>query len=160
MGTEQFTRSSIGTPYYLAPEIWDKKSYGTKADVWSLGCVLYELCTLKRPFEAQTLSQLSRLIRSGGFAPVIDGLYSKDLTHLLYSLLSIDPNIRPSCQKILESEISKQKFASLPVLQQLVSNESSQLTPSHPYISFELKKGIQLSKTLYESNWIENEGQV
>lgn len=36
----------VGTPYYLSPEVCENRSYGYKSDVWALGCVLYELCTL------------------------------------------------------------------------------------------------------------------
>lgn len=43
----------VGTPYYLSPELCEEKPYNHKSDIWSLGCVLYELCTLKHPFEAQ-----------------------------------------------------------------------------------------------------------
>lgn len=42
-------RTSIGTPYYMSPEICESKPYNNKSDVWSLGCVLYELTNLKHP---------------------------------------------------------------------------------------------------------------
>ena len=42
----------VGTPYYLSPEIIENKNYNFKTDIWSLGAILYELCTLKPPFEA------------------------------------------------------------------------------------------------------------
>ena len=48
---EDLTRTRIGTPYYLSPEIVNKKSYNHKTDIWSLGVILYELCTLKKPFD-------------------------------------------------------------------------------------------------------------
>ncbi|KAM6458855.1 serine/threonine-protein kinase Nek3 isoform 3-T4 [Liasis olivaceus] len=41
--------SYVGTPYYVPPEIWENMPYNNKSDIWSLGCVLYELCTLKHP---------------------------------------------------------------------------------------------------------------
>ena len=47
---EDLTRTMIGTPYYLSPEIVKGFSYNHKTDIWSLGVILYELCTLKRPF--------------------------------------------------------------------------------------------------------------
>ncbi|KAA6391331.1 MAG: putative NEK protein kinase [Streblomastix strix] len=37
-GTEQYAKSNIGTPYYIAPEIWLKHNYNRKVDIWSLGC--------------------------------------------------------------------------------------------------------------------------
>ena len=39
-------RTCIGTPYYLSPEICEAKPYNSRSDVWSLGCVLYEMCSL------------------------------------------------------------------------------------------------------------------
>lgn len=42
-----------GTPYYMAPEIWSHSPYDEKADVWALGCVLFELCGLRPPFLAK-----------------------------------------------------------------------------------------------------------
>lgn len=40
-------RTCIGTPYYLSPEICENKPYDHKSDIWALGCVLYEMTTLK-----------------------------------------------------------------------------------------------------------------
>ena len=42
--------TQTGTPYYASPEIWLDKPYDIKSDVWSLGCVLYEMTTLYPPF--------------------------------------------------------------------------------------------------------------
>lgn len=48
-----FATSKVGTPYYLSPEVCEDRPYNYKSDIWSLGCILYELCTLKHPFEAK-----------------------------------------------------------------------------------------------------------
>jgi len=37
----------VGTPYYMSPEVYHNKPYTLKSDVWSLGCLLYELCTFQ-----------------------------------------------------------------------------------------------------------------
>lgn len=50
--TANMAHTVVGTPYYLSPELCEEKAYNNKSDIWSLGCVLYELCTLKHPFEA------------------------------------------------------------------------------------------------------------
>ena len=50
--TQHMAMTVVGTPYYLSPELCEEKPYNHKSDIWSLGCVLYELCTLKHPFEA------------------------------------------------------------------------------------------------------------
>nr|XP_028577922.1 serine/threonine-protein kinase Nek5-like isoform X3 [Podarcis muralis] len=54
--TMEFARTCVGTPYYLSPEICENKPYNNKTDIWSLGCVLYELCTLKHPIMEEEFS--------------------------------------------------------------------------------------------------------
>lgn len=53
--TDDLAKTSLGTPYYISPEICQGKPYNNKSDVWMLGCVLYELCTLERAFNAYSL---------------------------------------------------------------------------------------------------------
>ena len=54
----KFATTFIGTPYYLSPEICNNKEYNDKSDVWALGCILYELCTFKHPFDAKSQGAL------------------------------------------------------------------------------------------------------
>ena len=60
-------RTQIGTPYYMSPEIWMNKSYSDKSDMWSLGCVVHEMCALRPPFVAKDIRGLSHKVRT---APV------------------------------------------------------------------------------------------
>jgi NIMA (never in mitosis gene a)-related kinase len=48
----------VGTPYYMSPEMYENKPYTHKSDIWALGCILYELCTLKRAFEGSNIMSL------------------------------------------------------------------------------------------------------
>ena len=57
--TVDVTRSMVGTPYYLSPEIIEGWTYSFKSDIWSLGVLLYELCALKPPFEGTSIHILS-----------------------------------------------------------------------------------------------------
>ncbi len=59
--------TQTGTPYYASPEVWKDKPYGVKSDIWSLGCVLYEMCALRPPFTATDLQGLYRKVCAGVF---------------------------------------------------------------------------------------------
>ena len=53
MGDESvFAYSQVGTPYYMSPECISEQRYNDKSDIWSVGCVIYEMAALKAPFEA------------------------------------------------------------------------------------------------------------
>ncbi|XP_040598189.1 serine/threonine-protein kinase Nek1 isoform X7 [Mesocricetus auratus] len=99
--TVELARTCIGTPYYLSPEICENKPYNNKSDIWALGCVLYELCTLKHAFEAGNMKNLVLKIISGSFPPV-SLHYSYDLRSLLSQLFKRNPRDRPSVNSILE----------------------------------------------------------
>ena len=96
----QMARTQIGTPYYMAPEIWNHKSYGPKADMWSMGCIIFEMCQFSPPFLAEDMAGLSRKVRHNA-CPRISSQYSKDLQALVKRLLSKDPRNRPSAADIL-----------------------------------------------------------
>ena len=52
------TKTMLGTPVYMAPEILASKAYDTKADVWSIGTSIYQLIYGKLPFEGQSMQDL------------------------------------------------------------------------------------------------------
>lgn len=90
----------VGTPYYLSPEIVQNQPYSFKSDIWSLGVLLYEMITLKMPFEASSLPMLSLKIIRGSYNPV-PSCFSIELQNLVKSLLLVDSNKRPSVLDIL-----------------------------------------------------------
>jgi NIMA (never in mitosis gene a)-related kinase len=90
------SKSFVGTPYYLSPEMVEGKPYSTKADVWALGVILYHLCALKLPFEANSLPVLALKILKGSFPQIAGTNYSKDLKNLISSMLQVDQRRRPS----------------------------------------------------------------
>lgn len=88
-------KTVVGTPYYLSPEIIESKPYSNKSDVWSMGVLLYEMCALKPPFNANSLQFLALKIVKGSYEP-LQGNFTKELKSLIAQMLNIDPNRRPS----------------------------------------------------------------
>ena len=62
-----FLHTQTGTPYYASPEVWKDQPYDTKSDIWSLGCVLYEMITFKPPFQAEDMKGLFKKVVKGNF---------------------------------------------------------------------------------------------
>lgn len=57
--------TQTGTPYYASPEVWRDEPYDSKSDIWSLGCVLFEMVTLKPPFRAEDMPGLYKKVIKG-----------------------------------------------------------------------------------------------
>ena len=68
--TEDLGRTLVGTPFYLSPELCDRRPYDAKSDVWSLGVVLYEMVTGKPPFRANGQAELFLKILDGNYHPL------------------------------------------------------------------------------------------
>ncbi|XP_069125944.1 serine/threonine-protein kinase Nek8-like [Argopecten irradians] len=94
----------VGTPCYISPELCEGKPYNQKSDIWALGCVLYELASLKKAFEAANLPALILKIMRGTFAPISE-TYSEELRSLILSMLHLDPNKRPHINQIMAQPI-------------------------------------------------------
>ena len=69
--------------------------------MWSLGCVLYELCTLTHAFIGNSLYSLIFRIVNGTYEPIDRTQYSSQLSELLSRLLDKDPAVRPTCRALL-----------------------------------------------------------
>ncbi|XP_057608647.1 serine/threonine-protein kinase Nek3 isoform X3 [Chionomys nivalis] len=95
-----FACTYVGTPYYVPPEIWENLPYNNKSDIWSLGCILYELCALKHPFQANSWKNLILKICQGPIPP-LPALYSDKLHRLVKQMLKRSPSQRPSATTLL-----------------------------------------------------------
>uniref|UniRef100_A0A096M7K3 NIMA related kinase 3 n=1 Tax=Poecilia formosa TaxID=48698 RepID=A0A096M7K3_POEFO len=100
--SKAYAQAYVGTPYYVAPEIWDNKPYNNKSDVWSLGCVLYELCTLQHPFQASSWKSLILKVCRGAYPPLPNHL-PYELHYLIKHMFKTNPKDRPSVRTILTS---------------------------------------------------------
>ncbi|RKP08685.1 kinase-like domain-containing protein [Thamnocephalis sphaerospora] len=92
---EMFAKTYVGTPFYMSPELVTGSTYDAKSDIWSLGCIIYEVCALRPPFLATNQMELNNKILSGNVPP-LPREYSSDLARLVTSMLSTKPDMRPT----------------------------------------------------------------
>ncbi|OAP61145.1 hypothetical protein AYL99_03346 [Fonsecaea erecta] len=100
MQSHDFASTYVGTPFYMSPEICAAEKYTLYSDIWSLGCIMYELCTKEPPFNANSHLQLVQRIRKGDFKP-IPAIYSKDLANVIANCLKTNPMHRPDTSSLL-----------------------------------------------------------
>ena len=96
----QFAKTFVGTPYYLSPEICEEKPYNDKSDIWALGCILYEMCTYKHPFNATNQAALILKILKGKYDP-IPKEYSQDLRKIIEHIMQKNYYKRPNVFDLL-----------------------------------------------------------
>lgn len=93
--------SKVGTPLYMSPEVLRGEGYDWKSDVWSLGCILYELAMLRSPFKSEGLNLygLFQKINKGDYE-AIPPLYSDHLRRLVTRMISLTASNRPSMEEV------------------------------------------------------------
>jgi len=101
--------TQIGTPIYSSPEVWKDKPYSYKSDLWSVGCIIYEMCCLRPPFKGKSIEELCDNICNGRFEK-ISSRYSEDLWNMIKMLLEVDVNKRVDCNMFLNSKLLKDKM--------------------------------------------------
>lgn len=94
MQSHDFASTYVGTPFYMSPEICAAEKYTLQSDIWSVGCIMYELCTKEPPFNANSHLQLVQKIRRGQVKPLPD-IYSSELQGVIMSCLRTNPTSRP-----------------------------------------------------------------
>lgn len=104
--SHDFASTYVGTPYYMSPEICMSEKYTASSDIWALGCIIYELCAQKPPFDAKTHFDLIQKIRRGQFE-TIPNVYSPDLRRVVESCLKVDHTKRPETAQLLNLPIVK-----------------------------------------------------
>ena len=77
--------------------MWRDEPYSFKSDIWSLGCVLYEMITLKPPFQAEDMNGLYRRVIKGHYQRIPKN-YSVDLQYVVKQLLQTKAENRPTCE--------------------------------------------------------------
>jgi len=85
----------------MSPEQINESKYDEKSDIWSAGCLLYEIITLRPPFQATNHLSLAIKIKSGKF-PRIPLRYSEHLQMLIQAMLDVEAIRRPSVKEVLK----------------------------------------------------------
>ena len=115
----------VGTPFYTAPEIWEEEPYNYKCDIWSIGCLIYEMATLNLPFKGDTIKSLYENIMSKKIEPIPD-FYSEDLKKIINYMLIFDPSKRPSTDLLLSYPRIKEESEKLKdIYEKYKSNKNS-----------------------------------
>lgn len=104
-----FTSTSVGTPYYYSPELCTSSVYSFKTDIWMLGCLLYELCALDRPFPGNSYPEIINGILNEEPKP-IPKHYSHFIKTLIPWLLTKDQFKRPDINQVMNLKEIRQEI--------------------------------------------------
>ena len=137
--------TQTGTPYYASPEVWEEKAYDSKSDVWSLGCVIYEMITLRPPFQAKSMEELYKKVMRGIY-PKISSKFSEDLSDALKLMIQVEAGARPSCEELLKMPMITKRIEFFNENKDLESEDQNNA----------LNKHLELLKTIIVPNKLEN----
>jgi len=93
-------RSFVGTILYSCPEIVQSQAYTNKADIWSLGCIVYEVMTLSQPFNASNPLSIAKKIVDGEFVPIVPDSYSPLLINVVQKCMTAEQALRPNITEL------------------------------------------------------------
>ena len=101
--------TQTGTPYYASPEVWRDEPYDMKSDIWSLGCVTYEMLALHPPFRAENMEKLYNKVIQCQYGKISER-YSDDIKEIIKILLKVKTKDRPTCAQILKHPLVKKRL--------------------------------------------------
>lgn len=100
---EELSKSLKGSPYWMAPEVVRQAGHDTRADIWSIGCILIEMITGHPPWSQKYGSDartILKVIKDSKAVPDIPDNISKECKHFLKTCLKRDPKLRPSADEL------------------------------------------------------------
>ena len=101
--------TQTGTPYYASPEVWRDEPYDMKCDIWSLGCVTFEMLALHPPFRAENMEKLYEKVIKCQYGKISER-YSEDIKEIIKLLLKVKTKERPTCAQILKHPLVKKRL--------------------------------------------------
>ena len=134
----ELAQSIVGSPYFMAPELFGQSPYSYPADIWAAGCVLYQLMTHKYPFQARSREELMIRVLNGN-NPAIPRRFSKELTDLFLQMLSRDPLERPTAADILNRPIIRNALSEF---QNQIQLQNVPISLGHQISSQDLFEGL------------------
>ncbi|KAL3662191.1 hypothetical protein V7S43_012990 [Phytophthora oleae] len=102
LGTEHLTSTVVGSPLYMSPEMLEGELHGFATDIWSLGCLLYEMLAGKPAFGAPSYPAVVFRVIQGEYEP-LNAAVSSEAVELIARMLRKDPENRPSIVEVLQS---------------------------------------------------------
>lgn len=118
--------TQTGTPYYASPQIWRDEPYSCKADMWSFGCLIYEMAAFRPPFEASDIEQLYKKIKKGKY-DAVPAQYSAELSEVIAICLNKKVERRLSAEELLSLPSLIRKCAQFGIYLRLPQSDSVKL---------------------------------
>ena len=107
-------KNQINTSSYTAPEILQKQKISFKCDIWSVGCIIYEMASLSLPYKFNNNEQIDNIFQQN-YKPIPE-FYSENLKSLINDMLSVEPSKRPSINILLNHSNIKEIIGKLKLI--------------------------------------------
>ncbi|XP_028612672.1 serine/threonine-protein kinase Nek11 [Grammomys surdaster] len=112
MGSCELATTLTGTPHYMSPEALKHQGYDAKSDIWSLACILYEMCCMDHAFAGSSfLSVVLNIVE--GNTPSLPDRYPQELNIIMERMLNKSPSLRPSAAEILKGPYMEEQLQHL-----------------------------------------------
>ena len=130
----EYAKTQTGTLLYMAPEIINDQKYNNKVDIWALGCIIYELCTLNFCFENTSIKKLIYTINESSYKKIDENIYGNEMQKLINLLLNKEYKKRPDAEQILII-IQKHLILTINIAELIENNEI--------YENYQIEKNIE-----------------
>ena len=146
----EYAKTQVGTMLYMAPEIINGEKYNNKVDMWSLGCIIHELCTLNYCFSGLSINELIKKITNVKHEKINSSLYGSFMQKLIDSLLDQDPHKRPKTDEILNS-------VRMHIVEMVIDKMTQLLEKDEVYQNYLIERNIQNSIDQVDINVLNRE---